>query len=507
MFSTLKLQYKWYIILRLVIVTSILGTGIVTLTRGLDLNFIPLIIIISLTVLMDFIFIIIIKTGKLAKHHLYIQLIFDNLLIFAIIYYTGGRDSVFTMLYFINIITGTFFLFIRGGMLLAVMSTIGYTLLIIGEYFGFILSPYDLNIAGEIILENALMRLYINALGFFFIAAIGGYLSERLAYQQQNYRIRLRDIINNIQSAIIVIDNDYHIDDFNDSAEQLFPGLAVDKPLSSLTSVISENLGREYTQYEKDGRFYDIRMQSIKKGDDVNYILVINDITQMKAYEQKLLEKERLSAIGELSASIAHEIRNPLSSIKGSVSIIGEEVPEQFKEHPMFKIVLEEIERLNNLINDFLTFARVSSINMDTVHLYSMIDNIVKLLGIELLTELNIDRNIYFISDISKLKQVLINILKNAQYAVRNVSEPKIKIAYSNNEKYHIISVEDNGEGISEEIRQRLFQPFNSSKSNGTGLGLAIVFRIIKDELNGDIRYESTQNYTLFEIMIRRIDE
>ncbi|MCK4524656.1 hypothetical protein KAU15_06990, partial [candidate division WOR-3 bacterium] len=139
----MKLRFKWYIILRIVIVISILGTGIATLIRGMTFNFIPIIIIIAMTFLMNIIFLIILRKGKPKDHNLYVQLIFDNLLIFAIIYYTGGKDSVFSILYFINILTGAFFIMLRGGVLLAVLSTLGYSLLLLGEYFGFLVSPFD----------------------------------------------------------------------------------------------------------------------------------------------------------------------------------------------------------------------------------------------------------------------------------------------------------------------------------------------------------------------------
>lgn len=507
MFANVRLRYKWYIILRLIIVISILGTGIVTLTRGFNLNFFPLIVIIFMTLLMNIIFLIILRTGKFRELYLYIQLIFDNLLIFAIIYYTGGRDSVFTMLYFINILSGTFFLFLRGGILLAVMSTAGYSLMILGDYFGFLFSPYDVNVGTDIMLENALMRIFINALGYSFFAAIGGYLSERLAQQRMSFRTRLRDIIDNIQSAIIVIDNDYRVDDFNETAAKWFGSIHIDSEINHLPPVIAENIDKNYIRFEKEGRTYDMRTQHIKRKKENSIILIINDITQLIKYEETLLEKERLSAIGQLSASIAHEIRNPLSSIKGSVGIMSEELPARFREHPMLKITLEEIERLNSMINDFLAYARISTVNIEDVNLTDLIVNTVTLLNMHEITQINIPDGTYIKTDSGKLKQVIINILKNAHYAVRHTHNKHISIVYGQNDMYNSISISDNGEGIDERIREKMFEPFNSAKPSGTGLGLAIVYRIVKDELGGDIRFSSEPGHTEFEIMLRRNNE
>ncbi len=503
MFSSMKLRFKWYIILRIVIVISIMGTGIATLIRGMTFNFIPIIIIIAMTFLMNIIFMIILRKGKPQSHNLYVQLIFDNLLIFAIIYYTGGKDSVFSILYFINILAGAFFIMLRGGVLLAVLSTMGYSLLLLGEYFGFLISPFDVLSADNIALENLLVRIYINALGYFLFAALGGYLSGKINIQLKHYRLRLKDIINNIKSAIIVIDDDLRIDDYNEMAKNLFPNLRMDMQINEIHIPELLNIEKQkYIQFNRLEKFYDMRIQNLTNRDYNNYILVINDITELKNFERKLLDKERLSAIGELSASIAHEIRNPLSSIKGSIGIISEELPDDYKGHPMFKIVLEEVERLNNLINEFLRYSRVLPVNSCNFNLHRLLYDIKSLLKINYLDINGIDENTKIISDEDKLKQVLINIIKNAEYAVQDIENPQITVQYKKISEKEVITIEDNGIGINSKIMEKIFQPFNSSKPLGTGLGLAIVYKIIKDELKGEITVESQPGNTIFTILL-----
>ncbi len=503
MFSSMKLRFKWYIILRIVIVISILGTGIATLIRGMTFNFIPIIIIIAMTFLMNIIFLIILRKGKPKDHNLYVQLIFDNLLIFAIIYYTGGKDSVFSILYFINILTGAFFIMLRGGVLLAILSVMGYSLLLLGEYFGFLISPFDVLSAKNIALENLLIRIYINALGYFLFAALGGYLSEKLNTQLKYYRLRLKDIINNINSAIIVVDEDLCLDDYNEMATNLFPNLRIDMQISKIDIPELMNIkNHKYVQFNKDGKIYDMRIQNITNKNYNNYILVINDISELKDFEKKLLDKERLSAVGELSASIAHEIRNPLSSIKGSIGIISEELPSDYKGHPMFKIVLEEVERLNNLINEFLRYSRVLPVNVSRFNLYRLLSDIRSLLKISYIDISGIDENIEIVSDEDKLKQVLINIIKNAEYAIKDIENPRIIIQHRKENEKEIITIRDNGIGINSKIMEKIFQPFNSSKPSGTGLGLAIVYKIIRDELKGEITVESQSGNTIFTILL-----
>ncbi|MCK4524181.1 hypothetical protein KAU15_04570, partial [candidate division WOR-3 bacterium] len=342
---------------------------------------------------------------------------------------------------------------------------------------------FDVLSAENIALENLLIRIYINALGYFLFAALGGYLSGKINTQLKHYRVRLKDIINNINSAIIVVDEGLRIDDYNEMAKNLFPNLSMDMQISEIDIPELMNIEKQkYVQFNRNRKIYDMRIQNITNRDYNSYILVINDITELKGFERKLLDKERLSAVGELSASIAHEIRNPLSSIKGSISIIGEELPDDYKAHPMFKIVLEEVERLNNLINEFLRYSRVLPVNLSDFNLHILLLNIRSLMKIDCLDINGVDENVEIASDEDKLRQVLINIIKNAEYAVKDIDKPEIIVQYKKMNKKEMIIIRDNGVGINSKIMEKIFQPFNSSKPSGTGLGLAIVYKIIRDE-------------------------
>lgn len=510
MFSDIQKRYKWYVALRIVIVLSILIPGILTLIRGTEFNLLPLILIMVMTLIMSALFMVILKRHRESQLHYYIQLIFDNLLIFAIIYYTGGNDSIFSILYYVNITTAAFFLLVKGSFIISGLAAAGYAFLMLGEYFGIFISPYEISYGVDMPLESVIMRVYINALSFFLISAVSGFLSERIQSGReefQRYRIRLKDIINNLQSAIIVTNRNLKITDFNMKCRELFPEIMNDMPVSEIDpELFSDIRGNTYTQFSRDGKHYDLRIESMKyKEFQNNYIITIYDITQMKLIEQKLIDRERLSAIGELAASIAHEIRNPLSSIKGSVQIIQDELDDSVSSHPMFNIVLEEIERLNKMIVGFLDYSKEYQPDIKIVNLYRLVDSIVKLMNKDNTIRIdNISGDITIFADEDKMKQVFINLLKNSLKATENVPDPAISISYSRDEGMDHIYIRDNGKGISKSIYEKLFVPFNNEDYRGTGLGLAIVYKIIVDEHQGEISVNSEPGNTCFDISLRR---
>ncbi len=513
MFYGIEKKYKWYIILRLIIVLSILLSGLVTLRRGIEFNFIPLLIIILMSVIGNFIFYTILKKYTIKKGDLYIQLIFDNLLVFVIIYYTGGSTSVFNILYFINIISSSYFLFTRGGIVLAILSMFNYSTILLGEYYGFLISPYNIGLPQNLMLENILMKIYINSFSYIIIAVLSGILSEKIQLGKQEilkFRLKLKDIINNITSGIIICNSSFKITDYNKQAKKIFNTIKIEKNIFNIdNSIFNEGIFNEnYAQFKKNNYYYDLKVEKMYyKNKFENYILIINDITTLKKLEKQLIEKERLSVIGELSASIAHEIRNPLSSIKGSIKILQEDLGENINNHPMFNIILEEIERLNKLINDFLFYSKKTKIKKQTVFLKKLLENIIYMIDLkEMVTFENINNDTIIFSDENKIKQVFINLLKNAKEA-KNNKDLNIKIVFSYSNKYDIIEIKDNGKKMEEEIKGNLFKPFNSDKQSGTGLGLAVVYKIVVEEHNGKIEFFENNGYKTFKIMIPRSND
>jgi two-component system sensor histidine kinase PilS (NtrC family) len=226
-------------------------------------------------------------------------------------------------------------------------------------------------------------------------------------------------------------------------------------------------------------------------------LLLIKDVTEVRQLENQLKQKEKLAAVGQLAAGIAHEIRNPLAGISGSIQMLTEDelAPDQKK---LMNIVLKEIDRLNNLITEFLDYAKPEKKPDQIVDLKSLIEDTVlslkshKEIKPSLSWKLDLNsKNIYGFSD--KLRQAFLNILINAIQAMKDIAEPVIKILISQDAHFVVLSIQDNGVGMTAETQKKMFEPFHTTKLKGTGLGLAITHKIleshsaqiiIKSELN-----------------------
>lgn len=227
-------------------------------------------------------------------------------------------------------------------------------------------------------------------------------------------------------------------------------------------------------------------------------IIVFKNITHIKQIELQLARSEKLKAIGELAAGTAHEIRNPLTTVRGFVQILSSKMSEmgihQFDSH--VQLVLSEIDRVNKIISNFLNLAKPQKKKVDLFNLKDLLNDVMFLLENEALRKeisinLIIDEAIPPINgDKDELEQVFLNIINNAFQAMPAHSCFTIKAFMSNDRCSVIIDFIDTGEGIPEDLLSKIFDPFFSTKNEGTGLGLAISNRIINDH-HGELRVNS----------------
>lgn len=230
--------------------------------------------------------------------------------------------------------------------------------------------------------------------------------------------------------------------------------------------------------------------------------VIIHDITEQKLTEEKLQQTEKLSVVGHLAAGIAHEIRNPLTAIKGFTQLINEESSNQY-----IDVMLSELDRIEKIVSDLLILAKPEIKYFEQSNLNSLILDIVSLLNTHAIMK-NIEIETVFEEkamaaecEPDKLKQVLINIIKNAIEASFNDGKIIIETRWADGENV-LIKVSDNGAGIPNDRLPKLGEPFYSTKEKGTGLGLMICKRIIKNH-NGTIRITSKVNKgTTVKIML-----
>lgn len=213
-------------------------------------------------------------------------------------------------------------------------------------------------------------------------------------------------------------------------------------------------------------------------------LLLIKDVTEVRQLENQLKQNEKLAAVGQLAAGIAHEIRNPLAGISGSIQMLVQDnlEPEQQK---LMKIVLKEIDRLNNLITEFLDYAKPEKRPDQPVDLKSLMEEIVLALKShkEAPAELQWKLDLQYeqvLGFSEKLRQAFLNILINAIQALKTASQPSISISLRRDAQNVVLSIQDNGSGISPETQKKMFEPFHTTKAKGTGLGLAITHKILE---------------------------
>ncbi len=263
-----------------------------------------------------------------------------------------------------------------------------------------------------------------------------------------------------------------------------------------LTGWKAQREAEEKERYQQTARELERSFQKLKEQSE-----------KLKELEEQMRQTERLAVVGELTASLAHEVRNPLGSIRGAVEILQDELPESQKSSEFFRILIQETQRLSAVVENYLSFSRKPQTHHQVVDIREVTGNAVLLLnhrarkgGVSLQTELP-DSPVTILGDVNQLMHILVNLILNAIHATPAGKQVRVGV-YRNPETGIEMRVTDQGEGISETEREKLFQPFFTTRANGTGLGLAIVKRIV--EQNGwEIRVENLpEGGACFRILI-----
>jgi PAS domain S-box-containing protein len=259
----------------------------------------------------------------------------------------------------------------------------------------------------------------------------------------------------------------------------------------------------------KDGTLYWVDTTIVpfidERGKPYQYLAIRNDITERKRTEEILHQQDKLAAVGQLAAGVAHEIRNPLTSMKGYTEFLqlDEKDPERLE---FLNIILDEIERVNMIVEDFMVLAKPKAVELEEKNVIPVIKNVVSLLefearkrhvGLHLECETEI---IQIECDENRLKQVFLNFIKNGIEAMPNGGDLYVKTFIKDNNVQ--ISIQDTGVGIPEDKLKKLGEPFFTTKKNGNGLGLMVSFKIIESH-NGKVFIESEPNKgTTFNIFL-----
>ncbi|MBI5180662.1 MAG: PAS domain S-box protein [Nitrospirae bacterium] len=464
----------------------------------------------------------------------YIQLIGDLIIETVLIYITGGIESSFSFTYIITIIYASIILYRRGGYVIAGISSILYGGLIDMQYYG-LFEATHLSILSP---AETFYKVFLHVLFFFVVAFLSGGLAESLRQTGEILKEKDTDLVElqtfyknvaqSMSSGLLTTDLKGHITSFNRAAEDITGYFFEDVKgniwheifnLEEIKSVFSKlEMLRIPFRFEgnyvrKDGAklALGITISSLKNesGETTGAIGIFQDLTKIKEMEDDIKKKEKLAMVGELAAGMAHEIRNPLASLSGSMQILKSESSLSGENKKLLEIALRETEKLNRIISDFLTYARPTPLNKKRCDINRLLNDTVTLLRnskeyqkkIKIATNLEGKRLITEV-DPNQMSQVFWNLSINAVQAMSDggeliiASKKKLKKGrgYSDFDKDYIeIIFKDTGNGINPVVKDKIFYPFFTTKDKGSGLGLAIVHRIIEDH-KGEIKVESKLN-------------
>jgi two-component system sensor histidine kinase HydH len=311
------------------------------------------------------------------------------------------------------------------------------------------------------------------------------------------------NVIQNMPSGLITINPDHEITSVNRAAKDILGG-DVTQPFPQMIELIQEmetsqrGINREINLGLALDRKIGLDMTASPIKDYENqitgFLFLFRDLTQIKELKKQVDTNKRLAAIGKLAAGVAHEIRNPLSSIKGFATYFGKRYEDQSKDREIAQIMVKEVERINGSVTQLLEFAKPLAVEKKQVNIKEMVTHSLKLVGHDLdqksiETKVNIDSKKTVIhTDGDRMNQVLLNLYINAIEALGD--NGVLEILVKDLEDQLQIRVKDNGRGMDEASLDLIFDPYFTTRPRGTGLGLSIVHRIIEN-LGGSIRVES----------------
>jgi len=459
------------------------------------------------------------------------QLAGDALIISAFIYLTGGIGSYFTSLYVLPIVAGSAVQFRRGGLLVATFSAVLYGGLVLAQYFaasGLLTAPWlNQSFAALPPRPVAQYTVALNIFGFFAVALLSGSLADSLRHagarlEQASTEIAdlqalNQHVIDSLPSGLATTDPQQRILTFNRAAE-VITGVtfrsAVGRPIADVLQIaagvveslpadlVGKGARRYETRYRRpDGRGeLEIGLTATHletPGGRAGFLFTFQDVTNIKKLERDAALQQRLAAVGQMAAGIAHEIRNPLASMSGSIQILRQELPLSSEQEQLMDIVLRESERLNTTIRSFLAYARPQRFQIARFDMRRAVNDTVLLLrnsseihdGHEIVAEVP-DDPLTYEADEGQIKQILWNLATNGLRAMPEGGRLTMSAALDAASGGVVLSVRDAGVGIPPEEIDGMFQPFHGTFAKGSGLGLAIVHRIVTD-YNGDIRVVS----------------
>jgi two-component system sensor histidine kinase PilS (NtrC family) len=510
---------------RLTTAALVLAAGsLLRYSGAFHFDFLPFVVTVTVAVLVSALLLVGSARTVELRGFAWMQICLDVALVTGIIAASGGSGSVFTFLYILTVLEGSFLLARRGGLVAAALAGLLYVDVVLGQH---LLRLLHLARPAERTTLDALTVL-LNAAVLLTIALLSGSLAERYQLVQRSLESQRKDfsdlqafrdlIFQSVGSGLIAVNPEGRVTAFNRAAEAI-TGVTEKEALGQTWEAIfgSEvdlhqvrlavaSPGSTSQRYEirlkrRDGRevpvgasFWSLRSG---EGEAVGLIGVCQDLSSIKRMEERVRQADRLATIGRLSANIAHEIRNPLASLSGAIEALVGELPSDPGRDRLVEIVLRESDRLNRIIRDFLEYARPAPMSPHVVDLAVILEEVVLLLEHRSLPpDLKIVREfgeaLPARVDPQQLRQAVWNLCINAVQAMPEGGELRLggRRRPGGGPIPLQLWVTDTGHGITESDLPHIFEPFFSTKAEGSGIGLALVYRVVQDH-GGQIEVRS----------------
>jgi nitrogen-specific signal transduction histidine kinase len=465
----------------------------------------------------------------------YLQAVFDLLLVTAVVHVTAtnGNPSQFAALYILVIATSSLLLPVGGGLLVAALGNVMY----VADAIWSVGTPFTIGVWLQLGVFAAV------ALGSAFQSAQVKELSAGTEAELAHARLQAADILHNIRSGIVTIDETGRLLFANPMAEQLLAfdlektkGRDVLGRLRTIAPELGESLERAVNRRLRTTRGEGIIVVAGKKlsigvtttytdGDglrtDRTATAIFQDISDQKRLEVLRLRAERLEGVAELSASLAHEIKNPLASIRSAVEQLSRSPFSGNDEKTLARLVMRESDRLSRLLSEFLDFARVRVAREEPIDLGLLGERAARLAaaspnrpdGVRVTCDADLGEYVVD-GDEDLLHRAVFNLLLNAIQASPEGGEVHLAVRpalpeHAGGTRFDfgavMLTVTDGGPGIPDEIRDRLFDPFFTTKPGGSGLGLSIVHRAI-DAHRGLVFVDCSSAGTRFTVVLPRAE-
>jgi two-component system sensor histidine kinase PilS (NtrC family) len=489
----------------------------------------------ALTLIYIFVFKRLHSTHKFA----YVQVSLDTLLVTALIYVTGGIASIFPFLYIVVIVYASMLLYKKGSLIMATLCNLQYGVMVDLEYYGILKPVYT---QGSLNVEThdasyVLYKIIMVVVACFLVAYLTSYLAQQTLRTENELKARQKDlqqleafnanIVHSMDSGLLTSNSDGTITSFNRAAEEI-TGFkrqeALGRPLATIFPGAVEHIDAsgefsqqkpyrhdlEFKKKDETTRYLGFSVSSFREPDGkaIGKLLIFQDLSALKIMEAHIKRVDKLAAVGEMAAGIAHEIKNPLASMTGSIQMLKDEINPKPVAKKLMQIVLREADRLNGLTNDFLLFARPGSGNKEPVELSCAIEDTLKLFEQDAgrRNNMRLVRNLapdaWTEMDPEHVRQILWNLLLNAAEAINGAGT--IEVAVKTVDDLVQVDVKDDGCGIPQAELKKIFDPFFTTKAQGTGLGLSIVHRLMEAQ-GGRVHVQSRPGQgTSFTLYLKR---